>query len=106
MTIQAANIDNRDNHDDREACRDEWRRSLADLPGYWAGRAEAMVTWFKKWDSVLQGDFNTGGVTWFAGAQLNASFNCLDRHLVNGRRNKAALVWVGEKNEDTKTYTY
>lgn len=104
MTIQAAHTDNHEAY--HEACREEWRRSLEDLPGYWAGRAEAMVTWFKKWDSVLQGDFNTGGITWFAGATLNASFNCLDRHLVGGRRNKAALVWVGEKDEDTKTYTY
>ena len=86
--------------------RDRCRRILEDLPGYWAGRAETLVSWFKKWDAVVEGDFDSEEVTWFAGAELNASFNCLDRHLDNGRRHKAAIVWVGENNEETRTYTY
>ncbi|MCP4339070.1 MAG: acetate--CoA ligase [Desulfobulbaceae bacterium] len=82
------------------------RKSLEDLSGFWADRAEFLVTWFKKWDAVLEGDFNTNRIAWFAGAKLNASVSCLDRHLINGRRNKAALVWVGENTKETKTYTY
>lgn len=100
MAMPASDIDK------QKAYRDNWKRSLEDLPGFWSDRAEALVTWFKKWDVVLDGDFNTRRITWFSGAKLNASFNCLDRHLVNGRQNKAALVWVGENSSETKSYSY
>jgi acetyl-CoA synthetase len=73
---------------------------------FWAQRADELVSWFRKWDSVLEGDFNTPEIKWFRGGKLNASYNCLDRHLLNGRRNKAALIWQGEKEDEVKVYTY
>ncbi len=73
---------------------------------FWAKRAEELVSWSRQWDTVLEGDFNSPEIKWFSGGKLNASFNCLDRHLVNGRRNKAALIWQGEKEGEVKVLTY
>lgn len=83
-----------------------YKRSMEDPEGYWGDRAEELVTWDKKWDKVLEWDFTTPEIKWFAGGKLNMSYNCLDRHLTDGRRNKAALIWQGEPEDDVKVYTY
>lgn len=89
-----------------EADREYYLRSIEDPHTFWAQRAEELVTWFRKWDTVLEGDFTSPEIKWFSGGRLNAAFNCLDRHLENGRRNKAALVWQGEKENEVKVFTY
>ena len=73
-----------------------------DPEGFWAKWAEEL-DWFQKWDRVL--DWNPPHAQWFVGGKLNASYNCLDRHLTSARRNKAALIWEGEPG-DWKVYTY
>jgi acetyl-CoA synthetase len=83
-----------------------YQRSIEDPEGFWADRAEELVTWDKKWDKVLEYDFSTPEIEWFKGGKLNMSVNCLDRHLTDGRRNKAAIIWQGEPEEDVKVYTY
>jgi acetyl-CoA synthetase len=83
-----------------------YKRSMEDPEGFWADRAEELVTWDKKWDKVLEYDFSKPEIEWFKGGKLNMSVNCLDRHLTNGRRNKAAIIWQGEPEEDVKVYTY
>jgi len=84
----------------------EHANSLIDPNKYWSQRADELVSWFKRWDRVLDGDFGTPEIKWFPKAKLNASYNCLDRHLVDGRRNKAALIWQGEKDNEVKVFTY
>jgi acetyl-CoA synthetase len=83
-----------------------YQRSMEDPEGFWAERAEELITWDKKWDKVLDADMITPSIKWFDGGQLNVSTNCLDRHLTDGRRNKAALIWQGEPEDDVKVYTY
>ncbi len=83
-----------------------YKRSIEDPDGYWAERANELLTWFKPWDTVLEYDFDKPEIKWFAGGKLNATYNCLDRHLTDGRRNKAALIWQGENDGDVRTYTY
>ena len=83
-----------------------YRRSMEDPEGYWAERAGELVTWDKKWDKVLEYDYNKPEIKWFQGGKLNMSYNCLDRHLKNGRRNKAAIIWQGEPEEEVRVYTY
>ncbi|MGB5686296.1 MAG: acetate--CoA ligase [Candidatus Electrothrix sp.] len=83
-----------------------YKRSMEDPEGFWADRAEELVTWDKKWDKVLEYDFDKPQIEWFKGGKLNMSVNCLDRHLTDGRRNKAAIIWQGEPEEDVKVYTY
>ncbi len=89
--------------------RDEmYRRSLEEPEEFWAEMAETNIDWFKKWDTVEEYDFDSDKpfVRYFGGAELNASYNCLDRHVKNGRKNKTALIWQGEPAEETRTYTY
>ena len=83
-----------------------YARSMEDNEGFWAERAEELVTWDKKWDKVLECDLSIPEVKWFVGGKLNVSANCLDRHLTDGRRNKAAIIWQGEPEEDVRVYTY
>ncbi|MCL1981199.1 MAG: acetate--CoA ligase [Proteobacteria bacterium] len=89
---------------------DEYKKAFAhsmEAPeDFWASRAEQLVTWDKKWDSVLEYDLSIPEVKWFQGGKLNVSANCLDRHLTSGRRNKAAIIWQGEPEEDVRIYTY
>ena len=82
---------------------DIYAKAAADPEGFWAGLAEEL-DWFQKWDTVLDwGD--APFAKWFLGGKLNVSYNCIDRHVKNGRRNKAAIVWEGEPG-DWKVYTY
>ena len=83
-----------------------YKRSMDDPEGYWGDRAAELLTWDKKWDKVLNADLHKPEINWFEGGKLNISANCLDRHLTDGRRNKAAIIWQGEPDEDVKVYTY
>jgi len=82
-----------------------YRRSVEDPEGFWAEMAEKNISWFSKWDRVLEYDFEKPYVRWFAGGKLNASYNCLDRHVRTPLRNKAAIVWESDEGQ-YRTYTY
>ncbi len=77
-------------------------KSLKNPEKFWAGEASGLV-WRKKWKKVL--NWNLPFAEWFLGGQLNASENCLDRHIDGPRRNKAAIIWEGEPG-DKRTLTY
>ena len=74
-----------------------------DPEGFWATRAQEQVTWFKPWDRVLE--WNPPFAKWFIGAEVNASYNCVDRHATGARANKPAIVFEGEPG-DVRTITY
>ncbi|EHQ07701.1 acetate--CoA ligase [Leptonema illini] len=82
-----------------------YKKSISDPEGFWGEQAERL-TWFKKWDKVLEHDFANAKVEWFKGGKLNVAYNCLDRHLQTPAKNKAAIIWVGDKPGETRTYTY
>jgi acetyl-CoA synthetase len=82
-----------------------YRRSVEDTEGFWAELA-VQLDWFKKWDKVLEYDLTEGIINWFMGGTLNVSYNCLDRHVKTWRKNKAAIIWEGEPEGESKTYTY
>ena len=70
----------------------DYQQSVADPDGFWAAAAEPF-TWHKKWDTVRGGEFSPAGTsTWYAGATLNLTENCLDRHLEQ-RANKLAIIF-------------
>jgi acetyl-CoA synthetase len=73
-----------------------------DPEGFWASQAEEL-SWFRHWDRILE--WKPPHAKWFVGGELNASVNCLDRHVATARRNKAALIWEGEPGE-RRTITY
>ena len=82
-----------------------YKRAAEDTEGFWAEMAESQLTWFKKWDTVLEWDFLKPEVKWFSGGKLNACYNCLDRFVNTATRNKAAIIWEADSG-DYKTYTY
>lgn len=80
-----------------------YRQSIENPEIFWAQQAEELLTWQKKWETVLE--WKEPFAKWFSGGQLNVAENCLDRHLCGARRNKAALIWEGEPGE-RRTLTY
>ena len=76
--------------------------SIENLEQFWSKEANNLL-WFKKWDKIL--DWNPPFAKWFVGGQLNVSVNCVDRHIDNHHKNKAAIIWQGE-NGSVQTYTY
>lgn len=79
-----------------------WRTAKDDPAGFW-GELANHLHWFRKWDKVLEGEMPD--TKWFLGGRLNASYNCLDRHLTTWRKNKAAIIWEGEPG-DKRVLTY
>ncbi|HET7620919.1 MAG TPA: acetate--CoA ligase [Gemmatimonadaceae bacterium] len=79
-----------------------YERAAKDPEKFWAEQA-GELEWSKPWSKVLE--WNPPWVKWFEGGKLNASVNCLDRHVRTARRNKAALIWEGEPG-DKRTLTY
>lgn len=85
--------------------REIYKRSIEDPEGFWVEKAR-QLEWFKEWNEVAGGDFSQGVIRWFGGGKLNAAYNCLDRHLQTWRKNKAAIIWEGERNGESRVYTY
>jgi len=76
-----------------------YARSIADPEGFWANAARELH-WFEPWTSVL--DWDLPWAKWFVGGKINISYNCLDRHVQNGKRDKTAILWEGEPGEVRK----
>jgi acetyl-CoA synthetase len=74
-----------------------------DWQGFWAHQALELVDWFDEWDTILEWELPFA--RWFVGGTLNASSNCLDRHVAAGKGDKVAFHWEGEPG-DTRTLTY
>ncbi|HEY9467580.1 MAG TPA: acetate--CoA ligase [Vicinamibacterales bacterium] len=81
---------------------DVYARAARDPEAFWAGFAQELE-WSSPWSRVLE--WKPPHAKWFVGGTLNASVNCVDRHVRGARRNKAALVWEGEPG-DRRTLTY
>ncbi len=79
--------------------------SIEQPEAFWAEQAER-ISWFKKWNRVWDWDFNSANVKWFEGAKLNACYNCVDRHVIDGYGEKTALIWEGNNPNESQTYTY
>ncbi|RLA08650.1 MAG: acetate--CoA ligase [Gammaproteobacteria bacterium] len=84
-----------------------YQESIDNPNKFWTQQAEKFIDWRQKWDdkNVMESDFNTGDIKWFAGAKLNVSYNCLDRHLAT-RGNQTALIWESDDPNVDKKITY
>ncbi len=80
-----------------------YEQARKDPQAFWAARAHEQLDWFRPWDSVLEWDLPYA--KWFVGAELNASYNCIDRHAHGPRANKPAIIFEGEPG-DVRTITY
>ncbi len=79
-----------------------YQASIAEPERFWEGVAKELE-WFAPWSRVLE--WNYPWAKWFVGGQCNIAYNCLDRHVNSWRRNKVAVIWVGEQNEE-RIFTY
>ncbi|MEW8299501.1 MAG: acetate--CoA ligase [Candidatus Thiodiazotropha sp.] len=84
-----------------------YQQSISDPEGFWGEQAEKYVTWFKKWDKVIDWSFGKDDlhIEWFKGATLNVSYNCLDRHL-ESRGDQTAIIWEGDNPEEDRKISY
>ncbi|MGE3819329.1 MAG: acetate--CoA ligase, partial [Isosphaeraceae bacterium] len=71
-------------------------RAKDDPDGFWAEQA-SNLHWYNPWTRVLE--WNPPFAKWFVGGQINASYNCVDRHCEGPLKNKAAIVWEGEPGD-------
>lgn len=76
----------------------EHEAAAEDPTGWWAKQAGAL-DWFQEWDTVLD-DSDPPFYKWFVGGKINASYNCLDRHVANGLGDRVAFHWRGEEGEE------
>jgi acetyl-CoA synthetase len=79
-----------------------YERAAADPEAFWAEQA-GQLEWSRPWEQVMR--WEPPHVQWFVGGRINASVNCIDRHLNGPTRNRAAIVWEGEPG-DRRTLTY
>ena len=82
-----------------------YRRSLDNGDAFWAEQARIYLSWEKEWDFVLNYDFENPRVEWFGRGVLNASYNCLDRHLEK-RKNIAAYHWEGDDPGESRSLSF
>tara|TARA_B100002051_G_C16728337_1_gene636644 strand:+ start:614 stop:2536 length:1923 start_codon:yes stop_codon:yes gene_type:complete len=94
-----AHIKTRDNYDT------QYNDSIIDSNKFWEQQAES-IDWIKKWDRVSDVDYSKAKITWFEGARLNVSYNCIDRHIDNGYGDSTAIIWEGNESSDSKVITY
>ncbi len=92
-------------HIDAEKYAEMYAQSIDDPNTFWAEQAEKFVTWFKPWESVMEYDLPKGEISFFKGAKVNVSYNCLDRHLET-RGDQVAIIWEGDNPEEDKKITY
>src|SRR3989338_7612382 len=87
--------------------REMYERSVKDPDGFWAEQAREFVTWSMPWTKVSDWSFDAKNlhVRWFEGGKLNASYNCLDRHLEK-RGNQTAIIWESDDLKVDKKITY
>ena len=76
-----------------------------DSNSYWESVAER-IDWFDKWTTVNNTDYSKAHIEWFSNGKLNASYNCIDRHIENGLGEKTALIWQSNDPTISKNVTY
>ena len=88
-----------------ESYRMLYKQSIENPEKFWGEIAERL-DWYTKWNSVRDVDFRSGKIKWFSGGILNASYNCIDRHVENGFGDDTAIIWEGNDPNQSKKYSY
>ena len=88
-----------------ESYRTLYKQSVENPEKFWGEIAERL-DWYTKWNSVRDVDFRSGKIKWFSGGILNASYNCIDRHVENGFGDDTAIIWEGNDPNQSKKYSY
>lgn len=92
-------------HINADQYEEMYRLSMEEPDAFWGEQADQFLTWTRKWDKVLDWDFETANIQWFQGGKLNVSYNCLDRHL-DTRADQVAIIWEGDDPNEDRRITY
>ena len=88
-----------------EEFSDMYQHSITNPNEFWHEQASNYLEWISKWDQVSEHDFSKGQVSWFKGGKLNATVNCIDRHLAS-RANQTAIIWEGDDPDESNHISY
>jgi len=87
-----------------EKYEEMYKQSIENPEEFWAQQGES-IDWYKKWDKVMDYNFNTADIKWYEGGKLNVTYNCIDRHL-ESKGDQKAIVWESDDPNLEKSYTY
>jgi len=82
-----------------------YQDSISDPETFW-GEVAQRLDWIQPWSQVRKFDFVSGEIEWFRGGKLNASYNCIDRHVKSGHGNETAIIWEGNDPNQSRKFTY
>ncbi len=82
-----------------------YEKSINDPEAFW-GEHAARLSWVKKWDKLQEWDYHKVDIKWFLGGKINASYNCVDRHVENGKGDQVAILWEGNDPDESRAITY
>lgn len=82
-----------------------YQKSIEEPTQFWDEMANKLITWDKKYHTVLSGGLQEGNMAWFLGGQLNVSYNCIDRHALQDP-NKTAIIWESDEPGNSKKISY
>ena len=85
--------------------RNLYERSIKDPIVFWEETANRL-SWYESWHEVRNYDFVDGKIEWFSGGKLNASYNCIDRHIENGHGEDTAIIWEGNDPNQSRKFSY
>ncbi len=90
---------------DKSSYQALYQESIDNPEKFWSEQAELFLDWIEPWEQTLNFDYPKGEISWFRNGKLNASLNCLDRHLAN-HANKTAIIWEGDSPDQDKKISY
>ncbi len=82
-----------------------YKQSIEQPDVFWGEQAKEFIDWYQPWDSVSKVDLKKSEISWFTGAKLNVSYNCIDRHLAT-KANSTAIIFEGDNPNDNLNVTY
>lgn len=82
-----------------------YKKSLENSDQFWSEQADKYLDWDQRWTQIQETDIKKGEIAWFKGGKLNASVNCIDRHLPENSE-KIAFIWEGDNPNESKNITY
>jgi acetyl-CoA synthetase len=82
-----------------------YKQSIEQPDVFWGEQAKEFIDWYQPWDTVSKVDMKNSEISWFAGAKLNVSYNCIDRHLAT-KANNTAIIFEGDDPTDDLKVTY
>jgi len=89
----------------KEKYKRMYERSINNPVAFWEETA-GRLSWYESWHNVSQYDFVNGNIEWFSGGKLNASYNCIDRHIEDGHGEKTAIIWEGNDPNQSRKFSY